>query len=211
VNLRNPGKGVVSRMSEAVSDLDVASDSSIEPSLNSADEEANVNESLVAESERSSGEDEKGEESSALPWKQIIPLCLVQLCETFSSSGVFTYAGFLVKDFTGKPIDQAGTLAGFLPSAAYFGMFLGGMPWGYLSDRFGKRVCLLLGTIGSTVCALGLGFSQNLLMAILFRFLSGLLNGNLGIVKSYLGAISNSKNQGRAFSLIAIVWGAGCV
>lgn len=147
--------------------------------------------------------------NKGLPWKQLAPLCLIQLCETFSSSGIFAYGAFLVKDFTGLPIDAAGFWAGLLPSAAFFGMFLGGLPWGYMSDRFGKKVCLLLGTTASLLTSLGVGFSQNLGMAIGFRLASGLLNGNLGIVKSYLGAIMTKKTQGRAFALIAIVWGAG--
>ncbi len=154
-------------------------------------------------------EETPDEHSSDLPWKQLIPLCLIQLCDTFSSSGIFAYGAFLVKDFTGQSIDKAGFWAGFLPSAAYAGMFLGGLPWGYLSDRWGKRICLLLGSIGSIVSAIGLGMSTNLGMAIAFRFASGVLNGNLGIVKSFLGAISNENNQGKAFGLIAIVWGAG--
>jgi hypothetical protein len=67
----------------------------------------------------------------------------------------FFFKGYLVIDFTGKPIDEAGFWAGLLPrfvvlwrqnisllflnsfppnnkpcSAAYAGMFLGGIPWG---------------------------------------------------------------------------------
>ncbi len=149
--------------------------------------------------------------TSALPWKQVIPLCLLQVSETFNSSGIFAYSAFLVSDFTGVTVDQAGFAAGFLQAASYLGMFLSSFGWGVASDRLGKRPCLLLGTTGSLLSCLAFGFSVNLPMAVAVRFANGCLNGNLGIAKSYLGAITHEKNQARAFSLIAICWGAGAL
>lgn len=53
------------------------------------------------------------------------------------------------------------------------------------------------------------GFSWNLPWAITARFLAGVLNGNLGVAKSYLGAITTADNQARAFGLLSLAWGAG--
>jgi hypothetical protein len=104
------------------------------------------------DTESSSADEREGvdliekELTSALPWKQVIPLCLLQVSETFNSSGIFAYSAFLVSDFTGVSVDQAGFAAGFLQAASYFGMFLSSFGWGVASDRLGKRPCLLLGT-----------------------------------------------------------------
>jgi MFS family permease len=137
------------------------------------------------DTESSSADEREGvdliekELTSALPWKQVIPLCLLQVSETFNSSGIFAYSAFLVNDFTGVSVDQAGFAAGFLQAASYFGMFLSSFGWGVASDRLGKRPCLLLGTTGSLLSCLAFGFSVNLPMAVAVRF----ANGCLGIAK----------------------------
>ncbi len=133
------------------------------------------------------------------------------MSESFNSSGLFSYSAFLVSDFLAVPIDSAGFAAGFLQAASYFGMFLSSFWWGAASDRFGKRPMLLLGTVGSLVSCLAFGFSVNMYMAVSARLANGLLNGNLGIAKSYLGAITTARNQARAFALIAVCWGAGAL
>lgn len=43
----------------------------------------------------------------------------------------------------------------------------------------------------------------------MMRFLAGILNGNIGVVKSYLAAITNAQNQSRAFSFFFVAIGAG--
>lgn len=46
-------------------------------------------------------------------------------------------------------------------------------------------------------------------MAILFRSLYGLANGNIGVYKTYLGEITDSTNQAHAFAFIGLTFGLG--
>jgi hypothetical protein len=39
--------------------------------------------------------------------------------------------------------------------------------------------------------------------------LNGLLNGNIGVIKSMIGELTDSTNVAKAFSFIAIVWSLG--
>lgn len=149
------------------------------------------------------------EGDNALPWFQVIPLILLQFCESFNNSSIYSYVAFLVLDFTDATRDSAGNWAGFVASAVYVGGFLSSYIWGIMSDRFGKRPCLLLGSTGTLICVLMFGFSFNIWWAICVRFLAGILNGNIGVVKSYLAAITNAQNQSRAFSFFFVAIGAG--
>lgn len=97
--------------------------------------------------------------------------------------------------------------------------------WGKMADIYGRRPVLILGGIGIIVSTLGasllspsalhlfqtigFGLSVNLLMAVVSRGLCGLLNGNIGVVKAYLGEITDSSNQSRAFGLVGLVFGFG--
>ncbi len=107
--------------------------------------------------------------------------------------------------------DTAGRAAGLIASSVYFGSFVSSYVWGRLSDRFGKRPCLILGSTGLLLCCVAMCFSFSIWFVILVRFLSGVLNGNLGVVKAYLGVITHSGNQGQAFALIGLCWGAGSI
>jgi hypothetical protein len=76
------------------------------------------------------------EESERLPWKQIIPLCLLQVVESFNSSGIYSYLTFIVLDFRPElDRDTAGRLAGWVASSVYCGAFLSSYAWGRLSDK----------------------------------------------------------------------------
>lgn len=44
------------------------------------------------------------------------------------------------------------------------------------------------------------GMSPTLYFAIIFRLCNGLMSGNIGVAKSYLGEITDESNQAEAFS-----------
>lgn len=135
-----------------------------------------------------------------------------QIAEAVNSSGLYAYLTFIVLEFEPQADrDSAGRYAGFIASSVYAGQLVSSYAWGRLSDRIGKRPCLIAGSAGLLLCCIAMGFSFNLYFAILVRFLSGVLNGNLGVVKAYLGVITHSGNQGQAFSLIGMCWGAGAI
>jgi hypothetical protein len=62
---------------------------------------------------------EEPEDLTALPWKQVIPLVILQLCESFNNSSIFSYVPFLVQDFSNLDRDTAGRWAGLVSSAVY--------------------------------------------------------------------------------------------
>ena len=54
------------------------------------------------------------------------------------------------------------------------------------------------------------GLSTSSFWATVFaRSLAGFLNGNLGVVKTVLGEITDSTNRARAFSLFPVTWIVG--
>ena len=51
--------------------------------------------------------------------------------------------------------------------------------------------------------------SQIYHVAMFGRLLSGLLSGNLGVLKSFLGEITDESNRGAAFSYLSLSWAIG--
>jgi MFS family permease len=98
---------------------------------------------------------------------------------------------------------------GTIASAYFLAQFLTSIPWGSLSDRYGRRPVLLIGLVGNTITMIMFGLSPNLTMAVLSRCLCGALNGNVGVSKSVLGEITDSTNQPMAFAMFGFCWGVG--
>ena len=49
--------------------------------------------------------------------------------------------------------------------------------WGWLTDKYGRRPCILISAIFTAVATLAFGFTTNIYWALTTRFLQGLFNG----------------------------------
>lgn len=108
--------------------------------------------------------------------------------------------------------DDASFYAGILISAFSLAEAASGMFWGSLSDRIGRKPVLLLGCCGTMLSLLIVGFSRNLTMALLGRFLGGALNGNIGVIQTMVGElVKNPSHEVRANAIIPFVWSIGTI
>ncbi|KAH9166541.1 major facilitator superfamily domain-containing protein [Lactarius sanguifluus] len=83
------------------------------------------------------------------------------------------------------------------------------LQWNRLSDRVGRKPILLSGLLGTTVSITMFGLSHSSWKLALCRFLSGALNGNIGVMKSVLTELTDDSNLARGFSLLPLVPVAG--
>lgn len=81
--------------------------------------------------------------------------------------------------------------------------------WGAVADTYGRRPTLMLGLIGTAMAAILFGCAPNFGVALFARFAWGLLNGNIGIAKTYMGEISNNKNSAKGMAIFGTVGGLG--
>ena len=82
-----------------------------------------------------------------------------------------------------------GKKAGYLGGAYFLGNFFGSLIWGIAADKLGRRTVLLMGVSAIIVCELFFGFSQNMLWALSARLMWGVLNGNIGVAKTYISEV----------------------
>jgi MFS family permease len=70
-------------------------------------------------------------------------------------------------------------------------------------------LCGLLGTVTATLV---FGFSASYAQAIVARSIAGLLNGNMGVVRTMVGEMEVDKlDQARAFSVMPFVANVGSI
>lgn len=104
--------------------------------------------------------------------------------------------------------------AGALASIFTFAQFLTAIFWGKLADSevCGRKRVLLFGLMGTAVSCVGFGFSGSFWVAMGWRFLGGVLNGNVGVMRTMVSEMIRGKRfQSRAFMILPMTANIGTI
>lgn len=151
---------------------------------------------------------------ATLPHKsQLIVLALCRFAEPLSNLSVLSYLYYLLQSF-----DQSLTPAeisreaGFVVTSFALGQFLSGAIWGSLSDTIGRKAVLMIGLSGTILSTLMFGFSDRLWHVMAARLLAGLLNGNVGVLRTMISeVVVEKKHQSRAFLIMPMCFNIGAI
>ncbi|KAH9005439.1 MFS general substrate transporter [Lactarius hatsudake] len=146
-----------------------------------------------------------------LPITQIVILLLLQLCEPITSQSIKPYINQLVSELpvVGGDERKVGYYAGLLMSLFYAAQAVTVLQWSRLSDKVGRKPVLLCGLFGTVVSSILFGLSRSFSALVFSRCLHGVLNGNVGVMKSMLAELTDETNMARGFSLIPVTWAVG--
>jgi nitrate/nitrite transporter NarK len=104
------------------------------------------------------------------------------------------------------------TWSGALMSGYFVGYTIGQIPWGILSDRYGSRRAMTLSVLGISLSTLLFGYSSNIVIAVITRFLSGLLGAGIFVPGVKLvSSWFNSEERGTALGLLNIGGSMGMI
>ena len=116
----------------------------------------------------------------------------------------------MIRDF-GFNEDSVGVLAGLLTATFAICQFLSSYFWGSISDKYGRKISLLIGSIFSGGAIFMFGMSTEYGIAIAARCIAGIFNGNIGVARAYVADITDGSNRAFAFSIFAIAFSAGVI
>ena len=92
-----------------------------------------------------------------------------------------TNLGFIIED-SGKDWNLDESVRGFITSMYVFGMFCGCYAWGVLGDKFGRMFAFKKTVLVAALASLGLTFSVNFEMMMVFLFILGFgMGGELAV------------------------------
>ncbi|KAI6026339.1 MFS general substrate transporter [Pisolithus microcarpus] len=147
-----------------------------------------------------------------LPKGQIMILMLVALVEPIASQCIYPFINELVSglDITGGDERAVGYYAGLIESLFFATQALTVFQWSRISDQIGRKPVLLVGIFGLSLSILCFGLSKTFAGLVISRCITGALNGNIGVMKSMLGELTDSSNMAQGFALMPIMWSLGC-
>ena len=92
-----------------------------------------------------------------------------------------------------------------------FFQFMAAPIWGYLSDKFGRRIIIWITLIGSIIAYILLAYSQTLYGLFFARAVAGFMAGNISTAQAYLVDITDKKNRAKAMGLFGAAFGLGFI
>ncbi|KAH9046408.1 MFS general substrate transporter [Lactarius deliciosus] len=144
----------------------------------------------------------ESQKPTPLPIFQVLVLISVRLADSIAFNSITPYVNQMIGELpiVGGDGRKVGYYTGITVPATV-------LQWNRLSDRVGRKPILLFGLLGTTVCSGSRALSGSWLSGT--RFLSGALNGNIGVLKSVLTELTDDSNLARGFSLLPLVPVAG--
>jgi len=182
--------------------------------ISQAQECPNEHSALIEEDDDSSSTTTYSTIDSAptpLPKLQLFIVIFIQISEPVTSTVIYPFVNELIRSLgvTNGDEKRTGYYVGIVESVFYATEALTVLHWGYASDAFGRRPILLGGVLGLAISMLSFGLSKQYWMLILNRCMQGAFNGNIGVMKSVMGEITDSTNAAQAFSFLPIAWSIG--
>ncbi|KAI0275665.1 major facilitator superfamily domain-containing protein [Russula aff. rugulosa BPL654] len=149
--------------------------------------------------------------ATPLPVTQISILLLLLLAEPITSLSINPYINQLVSELSivGGDERKVGYYAGILVSLYFAAEAATILQWSRLSDYIGRKPVLLFGLLGTIISIILFGLSRSFWALVFSRCLNGMLNGNIGVIKSMLAELTDETNMARGFSLIPVIWALG--
>ncbi|KAF9065821.1 MFS general substrate transporter [Rhodocollybia butyracea] len=154
---------------------------------------------------------QKRRRPTPLPKVQISILMILQLCEPITSQSIYPYINQLISelDITGGDERKVGYYAGLIESLFFFTEAMTVLQWSRASDHMGRKPILLIGLAGSAISMLLFGLSKTFWALVISRCLTGLLNGNIGVMKSTVGDLTDSTNRAEGAAMMPVIWSIG--
>ncbi|KAJ6496298.1 major facilitator superfamily transporter [Mycena sanguinolenta] len=152
--------------------------------------------------------------TTPLPKLQLGVIMFVQMCEPAASQSIYPYVNQLVSelDIIGGDYRKVGYYAGLVStteSLFHITEAMTVLQWSRASDHIGRKPVLLIGLFGTSVSMLCFGMSRTFWALVVSRCLTGLLNGNVGVMKSVMGDLTDRSNRAQALAFLPSVWDLG--
>jgi MFS family permease len=109
-----------------------------------------------------------------------------------------------------QDLGMSKAMGGFLHTLTLLASGIGGVLFGYIADRIGRKTALMLSILTYSICSFGSGLAPSILVLAIFRFVLGLgMGGEWNTGASLVAETWPTHLRARALSLVQGSWAIG--
>jgi MFS family permease len=109
-----------------------------------------------------------------------------------------------------RDLDMTKGTAGFLNSLTLLASGIGGVAFGFIADRLGRKRALMLSILTYSVCSFASGLATSVLMLAVFRFILGLgMGGEWNTGATLVAETWPTELRAKAISIVQSSWAIG--
>ena len=136
----------------------------------------------------------------------MVPLLLVVVIDLIGFGIIIPLLPFYAETYGASP--QKVTM--LMVTFSFF-QFMAAPIWGYLSDKYGRRIIIWITLSGSIIAYILLAYSQTLYGLFFARALAGFMAGNISTAQAYIADITDKNNRAKAMGLFGAAFGIGFI
>jgi MFS family permease len=144
------------------------------------------------------------------PWrKTLYVIWLSQFITMVGMSLVVPFLPFYVRDLGVTDPDDIAWWSGLAFSGPFIVSFFLIPVWGYLGDRYGRKMMVIRAIFGLAVSQALIGLSQNVEMLFIFRMIQGVMSGFIAAALALVSANAPRERAGYAIGLLQTATASG--
>lgn len=144
------------------------------------------------------------------PWrKTLYTIWIAQFITMMGMSLVVPFLPFYVRDLGVSEPDQVARWSGLVFSGPFFISFFLIPVWGYLGDKYGRKLMVIRALFGLALSQALIGLAQNVEMLFLFRMIQGAVSGFIAAALALVSASSPREKSGYAIGLLQTATASG--
>ena len=136
----------------------------------------------------------------------MVPLLLVVVIDLIGFGIIIPLLPFYAETYGASP--QKVTM--LMVTFSIF-QFIAAPIWGYLSDKYGRRIIIWVTLAGSIIAYILLAYSQTLYGLFFARAFAGFMAGNISTAQAYIADITDKNNRAKAMGLFGAAFGIGFI
>ena len=144
------------------------------------------------------------------PWrKTLYVIWLSQFITMVGMSLVVPFLPFYVRDLGITDPDEVAWWSGLAFSGPFIVSFFLIPVWGYLGDRYGRKLMVIRAIFGLAISQALIGLSQNVEMLFFFRMLQGVMSGFIAAALALVSVNTPREKAGYAIGLLQTATASG--
>jgi MFS family permease len=109
-----------------------------------------------------------------------------------------------------RDLDMSKAVAGFLATLTLLASGMGGVLFGFIADRIGRKRALMLSILTYSICSFASGFATSILVLAFFRFILGLgMGGEWNSGATLVAETWPTELRAKAISIVQSSWAIG--